>query len=82
MILGALASNSSESYWMVFHQSGSCRSSEAYWMVFHRSGSCKSGEAYREGFVPAKVEVNGLFFGAALFLGGKHEAATSQSIHC
>lgn len=61
---------SSEAYWMIFdYQSGSCKSSEAYWMVYdHRSGSGNSGESYREGFVPTKVEVAGLFFGAALFI--------------
>ncbi len=34
----------------------------------HQSGSGKSGESYREGFVPTKVEVVGLFIGAALFI--------------
>ena len=28
----------------------------------HQSGSGNSGESYREGFGPAKVEVDGLFF--------------------
>ena len=38
-------------------------------MVYdHRSGSGNSGESYREGFVPTKVAVVGLFFGAALFI--------------
>ena len=55
---------------MDFHRSGSCKSSEAYWMVIHQSGSCKSGESYREGFVPAKVEVDRLFYQNSLFTGG------------
>ena len=28
----------------------------------HQSGSGNSGESYREGYYPAKVEVDGLFF--------------------
>ena len=39
-------------------------------MVIHQSGSCKSGESYREGFVPAKVEVDRLFYQNSLFTGG------------
>ncbi len=34
----------------------------------YRSGSGYSGDSYREGFVPTKVENEGLFFGAAPFL--------------
>ena len=53
---------------MIRHRSGSHKSSEAYWVVYHRSGSCKSGESYRGGFLPPKVEVDGLLLGAARLL--------------
>lgn len=53
---------------MIHYQSGSRISSEAYWVVCHRSDSCKSGESYREGFLPPKVEVDGLLSGAACLL--------------
>ena len=56
---------------MIRHRSGSRKSSEAYWVVCRRSDSCKSGESYRGGFVPPKVEVDGLLSWVARLLSNK-----------
>lgn len=83
MILGALALNSSEAYWMIFHRSGSCRSSEACWMasVIKVAVVRAVSPTVRDSF-QLKWKSMGCSSEQPFFLGGHHETTTSRFIYC